>query len=61
MTNQLTAQQIAWAQQHDWFSRIQDGLIVVVDRWVNMNTGERGEDEIVWNKSFRALRDWAGY
>lgn len=57
----LTNQQIAWALQHDWCIGRVGQTVEVVDRWVNTNTGERGEDFIVWNKSFRALRDWAGY
>lgn len=57
----LNGQQIEWAKSHDWFSHMQGEQIVVVERWMNVKTGERGEDEIVWTKSFRELRDWAGY
>lgn len=59
--NKLTAQQIRWAQSHDWFSRMCGDCIVIVERWVNVTTSERGDDEIVWTKSFSDLRDWAGY
>jgi hypothetical protein len=64
MTNQLTAQQINWAKSHDWFCRMQDGLIVVVDRYSQQHKDgsiTHHENTIVWTKSFRALRDWAGY
>ena len=57
----LNQKQIEWAKSHDWFSHMQGDLIVVVDRWVNVKTGARGEDEIVWSKSFTELRNWAGY
>ena len=61
MTNQLTEKQITWAKSHDWFSHMQGDCIVVVDSWVNVKTGERGNDEIVWTDTFKALRDFAGY
>jgi len=57
----LTEQQIKWASQHDWFVSRVGNTIEVVDRWFNVNTKESGEDYIVWDKSFRELRDWAGY
>jgi hypothetical protein len=61
MTNQLTPKQIEWAKSHDWFAGMIGDCIEVVDRWVNVNTKESGEDLIIWTKSFRELRDWAGY
>jgi len=57
----LTNEQIDWASRHDWFVARVGNTIEVVDRWINVNTGERGTDFIIWDKSFRALRDWAGY
>ena len=62
LTGQLTTQQVRWAASHDWFvADLGNGLIQVVDRWVNLRTGERGEDVLVWDKPFAELRDWAGY
>jgi hypothetical protein len=57
--NQLTAQQILWARQHDWFLHKQGDMIVVLDRYTQH--GKCHEEEIVWDKSFKELRDWAGY
>jgi hypothetical protein len=58
----LSRQQVEWAKGHDWFvADLGSGLIQVVDRWVNINTGDRGNDLIVWDKTFSELRDWAGY
>lgn len=58
----LTRQQVAWAKSHDWFvGDLGNGLIQIVDRWVNVKTGERGEDLIVFDGTFAELRDWAGY
>jgi hypothetical protein len=56
----LTEAQITWAEQHDWFGGRVGDTIEVVDRWVDA-TGTSGEDRIIWSKSFRELRLWAGY
>lgn len=64
MTNQLTAQQINWAKSHDWFVGMIGDCIEVVDRYSQQHkdgTITHHENLIVWEKSFRALRDWAGY
>jgi hypothetical protein len=56
----LTANQIAWAKQHDWFYAVNPrGQIIVFDRYTK--NGQHFEDTIVWTAGFRALRDWAGY
>lgn len=61
MTNQLTVQQINWAKSHDWFRMVEadTGLLVV---W-NIYSDHNGlhKDTIIWNGSFKELRNWAGY
>jgi hypothetical protein len=60
MTNQLTARQIEWAKTHDWFYATNpSGLIIVLDRYTK--DGQSFEDTITWDRSFKELRDWAGY
>jgi hypothetical protein len=63
MTNQieaLTEKQISWAADHDWFgSHNEDGTITIFDRYTQ--NGQYFEQMLVWNKSFRELRIWAGY
>lgn len=56
----LTAKQISWAAQHDWFVKDNgDGTITVLDRWHDIH-GDH-DDLVIWRTSFSALRDWAGY
>ena len=58
--NKLSALQIKWAAAHDWFVRSNtDGTITVMERY-SMN-GQHFENEIIWNKSFNALQEFAGY
>lgn len=53
----MTRQQIAWASRHDWFVSVDgDGIITVVDRY-----SDGTETIMAWHRSFRALREWAGY
>ena len=60
-TNMLTAQQIEWASAHDWFvSDNNDGTITVEDI-SDDGAGNASYRQIVWRKSFAALRAWAGY
>jgi hypothetical protein len=62
LKGRLTKSQVRWAASHDWFvADLGNGLIQIVDSWVNIKTGERGEDVLVWDKSFAELRSWAGY
>ena len=57
----MTRQQIAWAEQHDWWLRsrlpapghFEGGSVVV--------RGECDEPDEVEFSSFRELREWAGY
>jgi hypothetical protein len=55
----LTVQQIAWAEQHDWFRwpHVSAGVsgVVVIER----QSG--GHSERKWFGDFQALRAWAGY
>lgn len=61
MIAMLTKQQIAWATAHEWYvSDNGDGTIIVVDRWWDRVTGERGE-ELITMSDFQELRAWAGY
>ena len=56
----LTERQIKWAASHDWFVATNlDGTIIVRDEYVL--DGALFTAEIIWNKSFSELRDWAGY
>lgn len=58
---QLTQRQVDWARSHDWFIACNgDFTVTVLERWVNVKTGEKGEDRLVFG-DFKALRDWAGY
>lgn len=57
----LTASQISWAMQHDWFRSVSpNGKLCVVDLYVDSN-GVVHEDLLLWDKSFEALLAWAGY
>jgi hypothetical protein len=56
----LTQSHIKWASQHDWFIQDNgDGTICVCD--ASTTDGVYSETLIHWNRSFRALREWAGY
>lgn len=56
----LTSQQINWARSHDWFYAVNpSGQLIVFDRYTK--DGVHFENTIIWNKSFAALRRWAGY
>lgn len=58
----LTATQIRWASEHDWFERDNgDGTILVWDRWVNLVTGEAHHQLKAFEGTFAELREWAGY
>lgn len=58
----LTPSQVQWASRHDWFIAYQDnGQIIVADRWFDCNSGRTGSELILWDRSFSALRLWAGY
>lgn len=57
----LTKEQIRWAASHDWFvADCLNGTIQVRDVVVWAD-GHITEDYITWTKSFRELREWAGY
>lgn len=59
---QLTAAQIRWAADHDWFVRDNgDQTITVVDRSYDAANDQLHEDVLVWDDTFAALREWAGY
>jgi hypothetical protein len=56
----LTAKQIAWAADHDWFCESYDGFVSVWDRsWDREMRTERRQ--ILYFNNFRLLREWAGY
>lgn len=56
----LSLSQIRWATEHDWFVKSNnDGTITVMERY-SMN-GQSFENEIIWDKSFNELREFAGY
>ena len=59
----LTAQQIKWAAQHDWFVCDNgDGTITVRDTYMVMGGGPARQDTLIWeDRSFAELRSWAGY
>ena len=61
MQNQLTQAQKEWAKQHDWFRAIEEdtGLLIVWNCYSDHNGNHK--DTIIWNGSFKELRDWAGY
>jgi hypothetical protein len=58
--NRLTHLQKEFAKDHDWFVRMNGDCIVIADRYT-VHGGPLQVDEIVWTKSFKALREWAGY
>jgi hypothetical protein len=56
----LTQSQVKWAASHDWFVQDNgDGTICVRD--ASTTNGVYTETLVRWSRSFRALRDWAGY
>ena len=63
----LTPKQVAWAAQHDWFSRELRGFlwdeptgrIEVIERYTV--DGVMHEQVRIWDGTFRELRAWAGY
>jgi hypothetical protein len=58
----LTANQIRWASQHDWFIRDNgDGTVTVARRWYRASDGKGGETLLRWSRPFSMLRAWAGY
>lgn len=60
----LTPSQITWAAQHDWFvSNNGDGTITVRDCGVLDQDGVYHYNETIahWTRTFKQLRDWAGY
>ena len=62
MESALSLATIRWASTHDWYvGPTRDGRgVVVCDRWVNVITGEEGQEfRTFYNRA--ALRDFAGY
>lgn len=56
----LTTAQIKWAASHDWFIQDNgDGTILVHDCFTE--NGRYFQRLLLWDQSFAALRDWAGY
>jgi len=61
MTNQLTQQQIEWAKGHDWFRAVEEDTDLLLVWNCYSEGGVAKKDTIIWNGSFKELRDWAGY
>lgn len=60
MKNSMTKQQIEWASGHDWFVKIDnEGKLIVRDEY-SLN-GIAHSKEVVWEKSFSELLEFAGY
>lgn len=57
----LTAGQVRWAMDHDWFVACQDRGQIIVAEWWRDRSGRSGVNMILWDQSFAALRAWAGY
>ena len=62
MKNKLTSAQMQWAASHDWYVGFDPvtGCIIVRNFAVYLD-GTFDDDDVIWTKSFNALRDWAGY
>ncbi len=56
----LTAKQIAWAADHDWFCESYDWFISVWDRSWDCRT-QTEHCQLIYFYDFQQLRDWAGY
>lgn len=60
----MTKAQIKWAQQHDWFIRVDDvmghQLVVARDFAANDATGQYEAQEVRFH-DFKELAHWAGY
>ncbi len=56
----LTAKQITWASQHDWF--INYSIVDITDDGaIGRITVREDDGEATWIGTFKALKDWAGY
>jgi len=59
----FSAQQVRWAQSHDWFVFGDSTSITCREEWFDMNEAEprKLHTKLVTFTNFRKLRAWAGY